>query len=611
MNKHLILTAGVWLSLISGLPSVWASSPALEAKVMLSPKAGSEMTLWQQQPLFVSETQGLILADKDQLKVMMPGQFEYLSVYQDVALTYDTQVDQVQGIHLNLGKTYRLPLLPKRDFQVEWLCLQARQVDQNLYAWIGDDAGHAEQWLLSSKQQWQPQLVRRLSVAMGAQKCAVDVEENLLIIDQHQGLWAYPAAPHMPAESELLASMPDNNLSGLVVRDGQVYLLDESGTVYDDQGRALGQPFVGVGGMESLYMSADATFAYSDDEDQFYRIAWSPMAQTGAMKSAEIIKEIPTAVESDIADRAGDTMDDPAIWVHPTQPEKSRVIGTNKRWGLLSFSMQGEQLQGIPVGRVNNVDIRQQVLLGGKLRDIAVASNRDRDSLSLFEIDANGVLTQLPEQSTGLTEIYGLCLFQPNEDTLFALVNDKSGVIHQIALEWQGIGLQAREVRQFKVPSQPEGCVVDDATGRLFTGEEDQGIWLFDLTDKQHSQGEMIIEAGGPLVADIEGVALYQPAKGDDYLVVSSQGNDSYILYQAEAPYDYVARFRIGVNGTKGFDGSAETDGLDVTALSVGTGKWAQGMMVVQDGRNRLPEQNQNFKWIPWSDIQVILELPK
>ncbi|MDR8525807.1 phytase [Shewanella fidelis] len=109
-------------------------------------------------------------------------------------------------------------------------------------------------------------------------------------------------------------------------------------------------------------------------------------------------------------------------------------------------------------------------------------------------------------------------------------------------------------------------------------------------------------------MADIEGVALYQTASAD-YLVVSSQGNDSYLLYQSQAPYEYVGRFRIGVNAAKGFDGSAETDGLDVTTQAVGSGRWAQGMMVVQDGRNRMPDQNQNFKWVPWSEISQALEL--
>lgn len=577
--------------------------------ILQGPIAGSEMAIWEQRALFVSERLGLVLAEQQQLNVIVPGQFEYLAVHGDTALTYDTQVDQVQGIKLSVSNTQRLSLLPKRAFQVEWLCLQPRQADKNLYAWLGDDEGHAEQWLLSSKGQWQPQLVRSLSVSMGALKCAVDSNEQLYVLDNHQGLWRYPAAPYATTESELVISMPDNDLSGLAINSSQIMMMDESGQLFDAKGDNIAALFKGHQALESLYMTDKQLWAYSDDDAQFYQASWQPRTKV-VVASNELIKEIPTAVESDIADRSGDAMDDPAIWVHPTAPEKSRVLGTNKRWGLLSFSMQGEQLQAIGAGRVNNIDIRQRVLLGGEYRDVAVASNRDRNSLSIFNVDQHGLLTPLPEQATTLSEIYGLCLYQPSEDELYVFANEKSGLVSQIELKWQDNHLKATQVRQFSVPSQPEGCVADDAKKQLFLGEENAGIWAFNLDDKSANlSGKMIIKTGGPLVADIEGISLYQVDSDTGYLVVSSQGNDSYLLYNSTPPYAYVDRFRIGVNASEGHDGSAETDGLDVTSSAVGSGVWSQGMMVVQDGRNRMPDQNQNFKWVPWSEINQTLQL--
>ncbi|MGS0676243.1 phytase [Shewanella sp. 125m-1] len=585
--------------------------PRQSRTILQGPVAASEMAIWEQRALFSSEHLGLVLADKQQLNVIVPGQFEYLAVHGDTALTYDTQVDQVQGIKLSMNNTQRLSLLPKRAFQVEWLCLQPRQADNNLYGWIGDDAGHSEQWLLSSNGVWQPQLVRSLAVSMGALKCAVDDNEQLYVLENHQGLWRYPAAPHMAEESELVLSMPDNEFSGLAVKAGQIILMDESGRIFDGEGGKIAAPFKERQALESMYVADTQLWAYSDDNDQFYQAQWQSK-NTIQSSTAALIKEVPTAVESDISDRSGDTMDDPAIWVHPTMPEKSRVLGTNKRWGLLSFSMQGEQLQAIGAGRVNNVDIRQQVLLGGEYRDIAVASNRDRNSLSIFSIDAQGSLTQLPEQTTALTDIYGLCMYQPSKDELYVFANEKSGMVSQMELKWQDNHLKATEVRQFRVPSQPEGCVVDDANKQLFLGEESAGIWAFNLDDDSvHLNGQMIIKTGGLLVADIEGISLYQADGETGYLVVSSQGNDSYLLYNSTAPYAYVDRFRIGINASLGHDGSAETDGLDVTSSAVGKGAWSQGMMVVQDGRNRMPDQNQNFKWVPWSEISHTLQLNK
>ncbi|PKG56854.1 phytase [Shewanella sp. Choline-02u-19] len=608
-TKNIITTVAATLFSCQ-LGTAMANPVAQQVRTALQgPIAASEMAMWDQRALFASERLGLVIEDKQLLKVIVPGQFEYLAVHKDIALTYDTEIDQVQGINLSLSNTQRLSLLPKRSFQVEWLCLQPRQADKNLYAWLGDDAGHAEQWLLSSDGQWQPQLVRSLSVSMGALKCAVDDNEQLYVLDNHQGLWRYPAAPYVAAESALAISMPDNDLSGLVINAGQIMMMDESGHIFDAKGDKVAAPFKGLQTLESLYVTDKQLWAYSDDDAQFYQAPWQPPTKV-VLASNELIKEIPTAVESDISDRAGDTMDDPAIWIHPTTPEKSRVLGTNKRWGLLSFSMQGEQQQAIGAGRVNNIDIRQRVLLGGEYRDIAVASNRDRNSLSIFNVDEYGVLTQLPEQATTLSDIYGLCLYQPSEDELYVFANEKSGLVSQIELKWQDNHLKATQVRQFSVPSQPEGCVADDANKQLFLGEENAGIWAFNLDDKSANlSGKMIIKVGGPLVADIEGISLYQADSETGYLVVSSQGNDSYLLYNSTAPYAYVDRFRIGINASKGYDGSAETDGLDVTSSAVGSGVWSQGMMVVQDGRNRMPDQNQNFKWVPWSEISQTLQL--
>ena len=57
-----------------------------------------------------------------------------------------------------------------------------------------------------------------------------------------------------------------------------------------------------------------------------------------------------------------------------------------------------------------------------------------------------------------------------------------------------------------------------------------------------------------------------------------------------------------------GIDGISETDGLDVSSANLGPG-FEQGAMIAQDGRNMLPVQNQNFKFVPWSIIAKSLNL--
>jgi len=142
----------------------------------------------------------------------------------------------------------------------------------------------------------------------------------------------------------------------------------------------------------------------------------------------------------------------------------------------------------------------------------------------------------------------------------------------------------------------------------LFVGEEDVAVWAVDARPDQPATLTRVIGVGDQVHDDIEGLALYQTAK-QSYLVISSQGNDSYVVLDAAPPYAVRGAFRVGVNADAGIDGTSETDGLDVTSANLG-GPFAQGMLVVQDGRKRMPEQSQNYKYIPWAEVAKTLKLP-
>ena len=72
----------------------------------------------------------------------------------------------------------------------------------------------------------------------------------------------------------------------------------------------------------------------------------------------------------------------------------SRVLGTNKKQGLEVYGLDGRLLQRLPVGRVNNVDVRQAVQMDGAAWDIAVASNRSDNTLTVWQIDRTGTLAE-------------------------------------------------------------------------------------------------------------------------------------------------------------------------------------------------------------------------
>ncbi|MCV2367947.1 phytase [Roseateles oligotrophus] len=314
--------------------------------------------------------------------------------------------------------------------------------------------------------------------------------------------------------------------------------------------------------------------------------------------------------QTDPVERLGDAADDPAIWLHPLDASRSRVLGTNKKQGLLTYDLSGREQQLLEVGRINNVDLRQRIQAGGKTWDLAVATQRDENSLLLFGIDAEGRVSELARLPTDLTDIYGLCVGRTPDGQLDVFPNDKDGRVQQYRVELNPQGQwQARLLRAFKLSSQPEGCVVHEAEQRLFVGEEKRGIWAVDARAEVPAKPQLVMPVGAELQPDVEGLALYQGKPGaPSYLLVSSQGNHSYLVLDAKPPFALRGGFRIGINAQLGIDGTSETDGLDVSSADFG-GLYGQGLIVVQDGHKRLPDGPQNFKYLPWSEVTKALKL--
>ncbi len=309
---------------------------------------------------------------------------------------------------------------------------------------------------------------------------------------------------------------------------------------------------------------------------------------------------------------AGDAADDPAIWFNSADPAASLVFGTDKNFGLEVYDLQGRRRQSLAVGRVNNVDLRP---LAGSVRwsALAAASNRSTNSISLFAIDQMGAAVWLAssEIATGLTEPYGLCMYA-GEAGLQVFVNDTDGRYQQWLLtpnlDPDLPVVTSRLLREFAVSLQPEGCVADDVMGRLFIGVEALGIRVLAATPEQPAEMTSVADIDGEiLVADVEGMTLL--VSGDSgYLIVSSQGNDSYAVYERSPPHRYRGSFIVAGSLGSNVDGTDETDGLDASSLVV-TDEFPEGLLVIQDGYNTLPARSQDFKYVSWADVRAALAL--
>jgi 3-phytase len=539
---------------------------------------------------------------------------------QVVAASLDNDRQQALLINLDVaGKRFGKPLyLPTRDFAVNGLCLY-RDAAANLFVFLVGEEGKGEQWLVGNGATLlsEAQRVRGVPLPPSAQFCQVDdATQQLLVNEENIGWWAYPAHPEAEVkrtpvalfdtpkrEAGAIASVP-GGMVALDPKTAQLHLFQHTGERWVEQS-SLSLP--GLKEPEQLTVNGRQLLVRDDDTGALYQATLDWQAQPVA--AVPVLPEVAAVRQTDPVGRQGDAADDPAIWIHPGQPAKSRVLGTNKKQGLLAYDLDGKLLQELAVGRLNNVDVRPNFKLGQRTVDLAVASNRDHNSLSLFSIDRqSGELREAGEVPTPLKEIYGICLFQPASGEIYAIANGKDGTFLQYRLSAPDGRAQGELVRQFKVDSQPEGCVADDQRQRLFIGEEDVGVWAVDARADQLATLTNVIKVGPQLHADVEGLALYQSDKRD-YLVISSQGNDSYLVVDAEPPFAVHGAFRVGLNAAAGIDGASETDGLEVTAINLG-GPWSQGMLVVQDGRKRMPEQTQNFKFVPWADVTRALKLP-
>lgn len=308
----------------------------------------------------------------------------------------------------------------------------------------------------------------------------------------------------------------------------------------------------------------------------------------------------------------GDSADDPAVWRNPADPAKSLIVGTDKSWGLNVYDLSGSLVASAPAGLVNNVDLRTDVLIGGEAGILVAATDRSEDpkgKLALYALETSPAglrhLAHVDVESDGVGDVYGFCLWRRAPDDVFAFIAYNNGDVRQYALGLSGPTATARMVRDIRLASQTEGCVVDDRTGQLYVGEEERGVWRIDAAPDSKAAPEMFAAIDGiNLIADVEGVAIIPMGDKAGYLIASSQNDNAYAVYDLESGH-LTSHFRI--TGSGAVDGVTDTDGLEFAPGNFGA-PFENGILIVQDGDNG-PE-HQNFKMVPGTVLKRLIETP-
>lgn len=312
--------------------------------------------------------------------------------------------------------------------------------------------------------------------------------------------------------------------------------------------------------------------------------------------------------ETEVVVSGKDAADDPAVWVHPTDPSKSTIIATNKGGGVLVYNLEGKELYSYDVGKVNNIDVRYGFPLNGKKVDIVATSNRSNNTITVFTVNPDTgelVLAGGKPMNSKMQEVYGFALYHSlKNDKFYSIVVGHEGEFEQWEMfDNNNGGIDGKIVRSFQLSSITEGVVADDEYGYIYVGEENVAIWKFNAEPNGGKLpiGRVDSVDGIRLTNDCEGLTIYYGADGKGYLLASSQGSDRYVIYERGEGNRYVTSF--GVTDGK-IDGSSETDGIDVISFGLGD-LYPNGLFLTQDDENITDGEkfNQNFKLVSWDKI--------
>lgn len=429
---------------------------------------------------------------------------------------------------------------------------------------------------------------------MAQPKIPFDKERDILL----------PEVIVVPEDSTFSVILRHLENDEFIVETDSIIPISRSFTYYDPHKKTLFLPTLTLG--DESYKEVQLELVTHNTDSLRFRLVSMEVDKNS-------LKKVSATVETKPVLASGDAADDPAIWIHPINPAKSTIIGTQKQGGLGIYDLTGEEIQFLADGNMNNVDIRYNFPLGDENVAIVAASNRSNDSIALYKVNPKtrkleNVAARTISVST--KAVYGLCMYHSQTSgKYYVFINDKSGAVEQWEIfEKDDSGkIDASLTRQLKVKSQVEGCVADDELGHFYLGEERVGIWKFNA-EPNGKEGHLIDTTKGNLTSEVEGLALYYINKTEGYLIASNQGNNTFTVHNRTGDNEYIGRFSIIADDVLGIDAVEDTDGIEVINVPLGKA-FPYGVFIAQDGKNANPDENQNFKLVPWENIANALGL--
>jgi len=310
-----------------------------------------------------------------------------------------------------------------------------------------------------------------------------------------------------------------------------------------------------------------------------------------------------------ITDTTNNDTDDPAIWINPTDPAKSLIVGTDKgdsTGGLWVFDLEGKIDSSkcvFNMKRPNNVDIEYGFNLNGTPTDISVCTERGRDMIRVFSlpemkpIDNGGIPVFQTETQR---EPMGIALYKdPKNSEIYAFISRKQGPDGSYL--WQYLlsslpdgtvtGIEVRRLGMFKGMKEIESIAVDDELGYVYYSDEGSGIRQY-YAHPDSSGTELSHFGTTGFAEDHEGISIYPTTKGNGYILVSDQQANRFRIFKREStksnPFEHPLVKIVNVT-------AMESDGSEITAIPLNS-TFQNGLFVAMS-------TDKTFHYYRWEDL--------
>lgn len=315
-----------------------------------------------------------------------------------------------------------------------------------------------------------------------------------------------------------------------------------------------------------------------------------------------------------ITDSVDFDTDDPAIWIHPAQVEKSLILGTDKEvgGGIYAFDLDGKIVHKVTgLQRPNNIDVAYGFRINGQSTDIAVFTERKAHKIRVFSlpdlkpIDGGGIEVFAGESGDEGRDAMGIALYTSPAGKIYAIAGRKQGpdssYLWQYLLEDSGSGTVTgkvvRKFGRFSGRKEIEAIAVDNNLGYVYYSDEQAGIRKY-YADPAKGNEELAFFGQADFLEDNEGISIYPTDSVNGYILVSNQQDNSFLVYPREGDgsgnvHQHALLAKIPVS-------TLESDGSEVTPVAV-SARFPKGLFVAMS-------EGRVFHYYDWQEMAEVIQ---